>query len=139
MVLRGGLRFTCSRQFVKLITPPARHRLDARVHRRQPVNENCEGSLCVGWPAHEDIDGGEPGFGPGVNGNMRLGQQDDSRNTPIFPETVEVAVEHSGAGVSGRQTQQVLEPDTVTEDCNIHPVQVGQDMDADCSRSGLHL
>ena len=70
---------------------------------------------------------------------MRLGQEYDSRYTSIFPETVEVAVEHPGAGIPGSLTQQALERDPVTKHRDINPVQVGQDMDADRSGPRLHL
>ena len=71
---------------------------------------------------------GEPGFGPGVNADMRLGQEYDSRYASTFPETVEVAVEHPGAGIPGSLTQQARHGWCRTSCCMLFQRLVGKDL-----------
>jgi hypothetical protein len=77
-------------------------------------------------PAHDDIGCGETGFRPGVDRDMRFGQQQPARSAATLAEGIEKTGQNMGAGSQRGLSQQGIQSGGIAQPGWVHAVQVGQ-------------
>ena len=73
--------------------------------RPQGGDELIHGQPGAGGAAHEHVQRGKAGFGPGVDADVRFLQEQHAGHALAGAEEVEMAAQRSGAGAAGRGLQ----------------------------------
>ena len=105
----------------------------------QAALDDLQRAVSIGAAAHEDVDGSEASLRPGVDRDVRFGEQHHAGDAAAVSEGVEVREQHRRASLTRGVLQQRLKGGCVLQGRDRHAVQVGQQVNAARDVGNRHL